>query len=84
MNQSSVCPKCGSRKVNPDVRVLDRVEGFSDSLSVHIERRHDRLFFKGTEVVEPGTWVCGESGYAELCVTNPKTLWSAIQAMSRA
>jgi hypothetical protein len=78
------CPKCGSPRVIPGVRVLDRDGEYSDkSLSVRLDRNPDALLFKGSEVVELRANVCGRCGYTELYVTDPQALWSAYQEQAK-
>ncbi len=74
--KSERCPKCGSGRLMPNVRVIDRNGEYQDmSLSVRVERKPDALLFKGAKEFELKAHICGEGGYAELYAADPDKLW---------
>jgi predicted nucleic-acid-binding Zn-ribbon protein len=70
-----VCPKCGSREVIPDVRIVDRGDNdWKRDLEVEVYDNPGALIFKGTHAGTLRASVCGRCGYAELYVTNSEEL----------
>ncbi len=79
---SLTCPRCGSDKIMPNLRIRDRYEGgrlslsAGDDLEVVVEGKPNALLFKGTHREALRATVCGECGYVSLSVENPKGLWA--------
>ena len=80
MPNVTACAKCGSEKIVPQVRILDLGDyNMPGHLSVQIEGNPDALFFKEKFKDAMKAWVCGECGYAELYVTQPRELYAAYE-----
>ncbi|MEK6283670.1 MAG: hypothetical protein AABN95_25225 [Acidobacteriota bacterium] len=74
------CSKCQSNKVIPNVHIRDYGDYMSNNqLSVEIYEAPDAMIFKGTHEGGLNAWICGECGYTELYVENPRELYSAYQ-----
>ncbi|MEL7035520.1 MAG: hypothetical protein AAFO04_07870 [Cyanobacteria bacterium J06592_8] len=75
------CSKCGSEKLIPHVRILDRgYKNIELDLSVIIYEKPDALpFFKGDHRGQLQAKICGDCGHTELTVTNPGELWDIYQ-----
>lgn len=73
------CAKCGSRDIVPDALVLDRGHGNIDAqeLRAGVARRPDALLFRRTAKQELSARICGQCGYTELYVENPRALLAA-------
>lgn len=81
---SDTCPNCNSRKVIPNVRVLDRDGDYHDgSLSVRIDRNPNALMMKGSEVCNLKAWICGECGFTQMFAIHPEALWKAYQVSTK-
>ncbi|MBS1830171.1 MAG: hypothetical protein JST93_33025 [Acidobacteria bacterium] len=74
----SQCFKCKSEKIIPQVRVMDRghYSGDAGDLSVVSYEDPDALVFKGAKRSSLYARICGECGYAELYVENPRELYA--------
>ena len=82
--REAVCSKCGSDRVIPAVRVLDRNGEYPDrGLSVRLDRNPDALIFKGSEVVELKGRVCCRCGVVEMYAVDAESLWTAYEAQKR-
>ena len=84
MTDEHRCSKCGSEKIVPRARVLDRDHGaVGGNVRVGVARRPHKLFTlqKKADVYAR---VCGECGFAELFVDDAATIYDAyLQAQSR-
>lgn len=70
------CPRCGSEKIMPNLRIHDRYKGRHDDwIGIEIEGKPDALIFKDTHKEFLRATVCGECGNVELTADNPKGLW---------
>ncbi len=71
------CPKCKSEKIVPRVRIMDRGHGSTDSgdLSVVTYEDPDALIFKGKQRSALFARICGDCGYTELFVENPREIY---------
>ena len=72
------CPKCGSTKIVPRARVIDRGHAGRDygNVQVGAARRPDN-FFTMLEKVDVYARVCGECGFTELFVADPAAIYEA-------
>jgi ribosomal protein S27AE len=83
MQLDVTCARCGSGKIIPRARVINRGHFNSDSagsLHVGVERDPTALFFTGEEQVETSARICGECGYTELFAEDPAALYEAYLA----
>jgi hypothetical protein len=72
------CPECGSKKIVPDVPLLDHYGeygGFSDAAKVEVHGDPNAWFFKETATGKVTADICGDCGHAELRVSNFRELY---------
>ena len=70
------CTKCGSDKIMSDVRIVEQgMAGDKNDLSIEFHKKPDAKILKGTQKGTLIANVCGQCGYVELSVGNPKELW---------
>lgn len=72
------CIKCGSVKIIPDVKTLDRAEdGIEKDLKIGIDENPGAYIFK--ERFRTGTTakVCGHCGFIEFYAKDPEELYQA-------
>jgi hypothetical protein len=72
------CPRCHSKKIVPDVPLLDHYgdTGFvANQAEVQVHGAPEAWFFKDTVAGKLSLRVCGECGYAELQVSNFRELY---------
>ena len=76
------CPKCGSDKIIPNVRIVSREFDQLDSgdVSLEVYRQPEALLFKGTLRDPLRAQVCGQCGLTELYANDPGALWETHQA----
>ena len=81
MATSTACAKCGSEKVIPRARVIDRGDYSTDSgnVRVGVERNPEALLFKGTERMDICARICGDCGHVELFVEDAAELYDAYE-----
>ncbi len=73
--KNGICPKCESHDVIPRIRVIDHYGPLAgEDLSVQTYEKPDALLLKGAHTHTLHAWVCGDCGYTELYVDNPKEL----------
>ena len=72
---SITCELCGSDKVIPNVRTIDRDQSLSGPLQLAVSGKPQNLIFKDTVLGEIVAHVCGECGHLEMKVTNPAALY---------
>lgn len=70
------CPTCGSRRVIPDVVMIDQGRGSDGQLQLAIIGNPKALFFKDLLYGVLRAWVCGRCGHVDLRVTNPEELYA--------
>ena len=72
------CSKCGSTKMVPRARVLDRSDHgvVGGNVRVGVERRPHKLFTRQKKA-DVYARVCGECGFTELFVDDPVTIYDA-------
>ena len=83
MQLDVTCARCGSGKIIPRARVIDRGHynsAAAGSLRVSVERNPTALFFTGEERVETSARICGECGFTELFADEPAALYEAYLA----
>ena len=82
MTTRTTCAKCGSERVVPRARVIDRGDYNSDSgnVRVGVERNPEALLFSRTEQTDISARICGECGYVELFVEDAAALYEAYAA----
>jgi hypothetical protein len=87
MEHETPCRRCGSRRIIPQVRIIDHEEGYDLDLEVAVYERPDagldveRRAHQGSLRAD----VCADCGHAELYVNNLRELWKAHrQASERA
>ncbi len=82
MKLDAVCARCGSSRIIPRARVIDRGDYNSDAGSqrVSVARDPTALFFTGEEKVETSARICGECGFTELFAEDPAALYEAYLA----
>ena len=75
--ETTRCAKCQSEKVAPNVRIMDRghYSGDAGDLSVVTYEDPDALLFKGTKRTALYARICGDCGYTELYVENPREVY---------
>jgi predicted nucleic-acid-binding Zn-ribbon protein len=76
MNQVASCAKCSSPNVIPKVRVIDHWGwNLTKDLTIELYDNPQALVHKGALTMSLYAWVCGECGYTELYVDDPKELF---------
>ena len=72
------CPKCGSTKIVPRARVIDRGHAGLDygNVQVGAARRPYKLF-KLQEKADVHARVCGACGFTEMFVDDPASIYAA-------
>ncbi|HYM22660.1 MAG TPA: hypothetical protein VEU08_05615 [Vicinamibacterales bacterium] len=72
------CMKCGSERVVPRARVIDRGNAsVTDSVRVGVARNPDAILFKDYEVANLNARVCGDCGHVELFVDEGLSMFQA-------
>jgi predicted nucleic-acid-binding Zn-ribbon protein len=76
--KNGICPKCDSRDIIPDVRVIDRTGdgNIAKDLTAQLYEKPYALLFKGAKSYAIRAWICGACGYTELYTEIPKELFS--------
>jgi ribosomal protein S27AE len=77
VNKHNACAKCGSERIVPSARILDRLHhsGAAGNLTLVVYESPDALIFKGAHDSDLFARVCGDCGYTELFVENPADLY---------
>jgi hypothetical protein len=75
MKPADACTRCGSSKVIPRARVIERAA--DQALRVAVARKPAALVFKGEEKIDAYARVCGECGFVELFAEDPHALYEA-------
>lgn len=69
--KNGTCPKCQSKQIVTDVRIIDRGHGDSTkNFSVALYKNRDALLFKGQRLNSLAAYICRTCGFTELYVTN--------------
>ena len=75
------CPECGSNKIISDLVLMDHAEGFVElELTAARYRDPNALLFKNGEKTKVRALACGECGYLQTYLADPKKLWDAIES----
>ena len=81
MAEDNACYMCGSDKIIPHVRIVDRAHSnMRRDLEVEVYEKPDALLFKGTHRSTLTARICGSCGYTEMFVSNPQELWSTYRS----
>ena len=82
MRPEGSCSKCGSTKVVPRARVIDRGDYNIESgnIRVGVARKPAAWILKGEEKADLYARVCGDCGFAELFVQNSQAVYAAYVA----
>ena len=75
----SICSKCQSDKIIPDLRIIDQA-GNTIRLGINVYDHPDALVFRGTHSSTLYSQICGECGHVESYVQNPQELYSVYLA----
>ncbi len=74
------CAKCGSDKIIPQAKVIDRADYNTETdLTVAVDEKPDAFVFKQRIRSGVTAKVCGNCGYLELYADEPQSLYSAYQ-----
>lgn len=74
------CEKCGSDKIIPQAKVIDRGDySVQGDLTVAVDENPEAFIFKQRTDSTVTAKVCGNCGFMELYATNPQSLFSAYQ-----
>jgi predicted nucleic-acid-binding Zn-ribbon protein len=79
--KDGVCPKCGERKVVPELQILDNIS--LKETYVSLEATPDAALFKNRQYAPLRAWLCGNCGYAELYCSNFKYLVKAHERLQQ-
>ena len=70
------CTKCGSDKIMSNVKIVDEgMAGDNHDTSIEFNKNPNAWILKGKQKGTLLANVCGQCGYVELSVVNPKELW---------
>ena len=84
-SETAVCPKCGSKDLIPNLRIVDLGQYNSENaLHVKVQRRPRALMFKQTYRAKLRATICGRCGAVELSVENAAALLEAFRASQSA
>jgi predicted nucleic-acid-binding Zn-ribbon protein len=85
MENEMTCAKCGSTKIVPRARVIDRGDYNAESGNVRlgVARKPQAIFFKGQEKADIYARLCGACGYAELFVDDAEAIYGAYMESQR-
>jgi hypothetical protein len=80
----NACLQCGSERVIPKVRLLDRTaESSAKDLTAEICLHPEAWIFKEPVQASLVADICGSCGYCELYVDSPDALWQMHQARQK-
>jgi hypothetical protein len=69
------CPRCGSTKIIPRVRIVDQGQYSNGALQVVIVGNPEALIFKDRRYGNLTADICAACGHVELRVENPRELY---------
>jgi len=82
--KNSHCCKCGSTKIIPNVRAGQRgIGNVPMPIAVRVDEKPDAILFKGMHAEDLKAWICGDCGYTEFYVHNPRELFDAYAKAQR-
>lgn len=74
------CLECGSEKIVPEVKVIDRGHGHSTyNFTVAVDENPDAFIFKQRNYSDVKAKVCADCGFIGFYATDPKLLWQIYQ-----
>lgn len=74
------CEKCGSNKIIPRAKVIDRGEyNAAGDLTISVDEKPDAFMFKQRVYASVTARVCGNCGFIEFYADEPEALYSAYQ-----
>jgi len=83
MKKNSICPKCNSDKIIPEVPVTDEtklgVRSASVPATLKVDEDPTSWFFKQYRSSELVAYACGDCGFVEYYISSPDQLWKAHQ-----
>jgi predicted nucleic-acid-binding Zn-ribbon protein len=80
MKKSCQCPKCGSKEIVKDAKVIDRSDGgWEEDMSVATFRQPDAVIFKGKAKSTVSAWICASCGFVELYADSPEAIHQSNQ-----
>ena len=76
MKQTKQCPKCHSKDLITDAKVIDRGHGNSEreKMTVATYSNPGAWLFTGKSASPVSAFICASCGYMELYVDSPRTL----------
>lgn len=77
------CPRCGSRKIVPDVVIADRDDLSDGRLKAWVAGNPAAIIFRNHMSVEIRGDVCGQCGHLELRVENHEDLYDHFRSMRK-
>lgn len=76
IGEQMACPKCNSNDIITGARVFtNTTSAFNDNLQVEVCKNPNAFIFKGYSYRELTASICGQCGYTEMYVNNPKKLF---------
>lgn len=76
------CMKCGSEKLIPQLSVVDQGQHSDGTLKANIGYTNpDAWIFKGPILSQLKATICGDCGYTELSVENPRELYETYRSL---
>ena len=77
---SQKCEKCGSDKIVPQAKVIDRGDYSAEyELTLAVDENPEAFMFKQRIYSGVTAKVCGNCGFIEFYADNPQSLYSAYQ-----
>lgn len=78
MKRTHTCPKCASKDIIADARVIDRSHQSNNTeMTVATYRDPEAILFKGKHATPVSAWVCATCGFIELYADDPSVLKQA-------
>lgn len=81
---TATCAKCGSPRVVPNARLVDRVNEYGlhgyGGVQLIVDRRPAAMVFKQSERATLQARVCGACGFVEIYASDADALFDAYQA----
>jgi predicted nucleic-acid-binding Zn-ribbon protein len=71
------CEKCGSDKIIPNAKAIDRDGGGDGNLLVSVDEKPDAFVFKQRIRSSVSAKICGDCGFIEFYADEPQSLYSA-------
>ena len=85
--KDGVCPKCGERKVVPELQIVDYISSITPTAQnetyVSLAANPDAALFKNRHYALLRAWLCGNCGYTELYCSNFKYLVKAHERLQQ-